>query len=98
MSSEFKCFSCDFAKRDEYNRYVDRCSGYSNCSYMKFTGKIYPTIDEFIEKLENQYSMAKPNSLCFTSFHEGYTNGIKDCLNKIKRFLKEEEKFRINNF
>jgi len=35
------CFTCEFAKRDKHNKFEDRCSGFSNCSYSKFQGKIF---------------------------------------------------------
>lgn len=43
------CITCEFAKRDRHNRYLDRCSGYGNCAYSEFKGVVKPTIIEFIE-------------------------------------------------
>ena len=40
------CIDCKFAERDERGRFVSPCSGYSNCSWEKFEGKVDPLTEE----------------------------------------------------
>lgn len=68
------CFTCEYAERDKHNRFIDRCSGFGNCSYSKFNGEIKPTLDECINTLSK--NLNNPS--------QEYTQGFNDALKFIK--------------
>jgi len=47
------CFTCEYAHRDKHNRFVDRCSGFGNCDYSEFEGKIKPSLKEYLDRIYN---------------------------------------------
>ena len=57
------CFTCDYAHRDEYNRFVDMCSGSGNCSYSKFEGEVKSAITEMTEKEFDEATMKVLNNM-----------------------------------
>jgi len=72
------CFTCDFAKRDKYNRFIAVCSGSGNCLYSKFEDEIKPTLEEYICNLENN----------IVNSNKDYKQGFNDALTFIKTFIK----------
>ncbi|MDD4779197.1 MAG: hypothetical protein PHT02_01145 [Tissierellia bacterium] len=68
------CCTCEFAKRDNHNRFIDRCSGFGNCSYSKFEGEIKPTLEKYIESLSENLS----------NTNKDYLQGFNDALVFIK--------------
>jgi len=74
------CFTCEHADRDKHNRFIDRCSGYSNCGYVEFKGEIKPTLAEVIRNLsKNQTNISKD-----------YIQGFNDALRFIKVWEEDE--------
>jgi len=57
------CITCEYAERDCYNRFVDRCSGYSNCAHSKFEGKVELIIPEMSEKEFDEATIKIFNSM-----------------------------------
>lgn len=74
------CFTCQFANRDEHNRFIERCQGYSNCSYRKFEDKIKPTLEECIENLKKNLS----------NTNKDYIQGFNDALKFIETWNEDE--------
>lgn len=73
------CFTCEYAKREKHNRFIDRCSGYGNCDYSKFEGEIKPTLEECINNLRKNLNSDKD-----------YTQGFNDALRFIEVWNKDE--------
>jgi len=63
------CFTCEFAKRDIHNRFEDRCSGFSNCSYSKFEGNIKPTLKQYLEDIQRNISTSKMDNTYKNGFN-----------------------------
>lgn len=74
------CFTCKFADRDNHNRYIDRCWGYSNCAYQKFEGKIKSTLEECINNLRQN----------LTTKNKDYMKGFNDALRFIEIWNEDE--------
>lgn len=74
------CFTCLFAERDFHNRYLERCSGYGNCSYEEFKGEIKPTLEECINNLRNNLNNTS----------EDYSKGFNDALKFIQAWNETE--------
>lgn len=47
------CLTCMFAERDERNRFIAPCSGYSNCAYQEFEGIVDISEEEKDEKIKD---------------------------------------------
>lgn len=73
------CFTCEYAKRDNHNRFVDMCSGYGNCYYVKFEGEIKPTLEECINNLRKNLNSDKD-----------YSQGFNDALRFIEVWNEDE--------
>lgn len=74
------CITCQFAHRDEHNRFLDPCSGYSNCSYQKFEGEIKPTLEECINNLRKNLK----------NTNNDYIQGFMDALKFIEAWNEDE--------
>lgn len=74
------CFTCEYAERDNHNRFVDRCSGFGNCVYLRFKGKVKPTLKEVIENLNKIKN--NPNA--------NYVKGFTDALSIIEKWNEDE--------
>lgn len=68
------CLTCQFADRDEKNRYAGPCSGYANCSYEEYKGpepEMYEgEKDEYIQLLEGIVKGALGDELAEAAFAE----------------------------
>ena len=74
------CFTCEYAQRDKHNRFIDRCSGFGNCGYVKFKGEIKPSLAELISNLIKNLNNA----------NKDYTQGFNDALLFIKVWDEDE--------
>jgi len=72
------CFTCEYAKRDNHNRFINACLGYSNCSYSEFKGQIKPTLSEYIDNIYKHIFNNNTN--------EEYRKGFRDALAFIKNW------------
>jgi len=74
------CFTCEYADRDKHNRFIDRCSGFGNCSYVEFKGDIKSTLSEIINILNKNLN----------NTNDDYAKGFKDALSFIEVWNEDE--------
>jgi len=74
------CFTCEYAQRDKHNRFIDRCSGFGNCSYVEFKGAIKPSLVEIIRNLSKNLD----------NTNKDYIQGFNDALLFIKVWDEDE--------
>lgn len=72
------CITCKFAKRDSGNRYVDMCSGYSNCNYQEFDGVVELTDEEKLLKRIDMLERIIRDDVYKSVFHNGYLAALID--------------------
>lgn len=71
------CFTCEYAKRDNHNRFMDMCSGHSNCSYSEFKGKIKATLEEYINLLNKNNKLNKETNIVKEEYFEGFKQALE---------------------
>lgn len=76
----YDCFTCEYAHRDKHSRFVDRCSGFSNCGYVEFKGEIKLSLAELIRNLSKNLN----------NTNKDYVQGFNDVLLFVKIWNENE--------
>ncbi len=79
-----QCVTCEYAQRDKHGRFLNRCSGFANCSYSQYQGKVRPwPIDQMKELLAG----AVVSKFATVDQCRAFRDGVSACI----AIMEEEE-------